>query len=225
LNDLRGRYPLPNVVEIMMNLMAHTSPPMRLTRATLLEIVRRAPDSDAVIENPNGFATTAVQVIKEKLADQLIGGIIYRPTGDFYELRRFEPTLSSYQEHVAPATKSLYDQVICDSGVEKEFVSGLENLEEVRFFVKLPDWFQVETPIGGYNPDWAIVMADLDNPGQDLLYLVGETKGQTDISKLQYAHESQKIRCGQAHFKDALRVPYRVLSSASELTGRSFTLD
>jgi type III restriction enzyme len=225
LNDLRGNYPLPNVVEIMMNLMAHTSPPMRLTRATLLEIVKCAPDPEAVIENPNGFATTAVQVIKEKLADQLIDGIVYRPTGEFYELSRFEPTLSSYREYAVPATKSLYDQIVCDSQVEKDFVIGLENMEDIKFFVKLPDWFKVETPIGGYNPDWAVVRPDPNKPDQNLLYLVAETKGQTDVSKLQYVHEPRKIKCGRAHFDGALRVPYRVLASVADLSLQSFQLE
>lgn len=217
LSALHGNYPLPNVVEIMLNLMEQTTPPMRLTRDTLLQIVRRAPDPEAVIRNPNRFASAAVNIIKAKLADQLIDGIVYQPTGDHYELQRFQPQLRAYQEHVVAAAKSLYDQVICDSQVEKDFVRDMEALQEVKFFLKLPDWFQVDTPIGGYNPDWAIVMVDPDNPQEESLYLVSETKGQTDISKLQYAHEPQKIKCGRAHFQEALAVPYRVMTSASDL--------
>lgn len=75
--SLIGRYPLPNLVDIMMTLMEQTSPPMRLTRSTLLEIVKHAPNQNAVIENPNEFAAAAVSLIKQKLADQLIDGIQY----------------------------------------------------------------------------------------------------------------------------------------------------
>ena len=73
--SLAGRYPLPNLVEIMANLMQHTTPPMRVTRRTLLEIVRRAPNQQAVLDNPNEFAAVAVRIIKEKLADQLVEGV------------------------------------------------------------------------------------------------------------------------------------------------------
>lgn len=214
LSDLVGNYPLPNVVEIMLNLMQQTSPPMRLTRDTLLQIVQRAPDPEAIVRNPNGFATTAVGIIKAKLADQLIDGIIYEPTGTHYDLKLFQPEVNGYEQHTVSAEKSLYEKVICDSQVEKDFVIGLENLEEVKFFLKLPDWFQVDTPIGGYNPDWAIVMGE---EGAERLYLIRETKGQTDIAKLQYAHEGKKIACGRAHFVDALRLDYDVVVTADQI--------
>lgn len=218
LASLAGNFPLPNVVEIMLNLMQQTSPPMRLTRGTLLRIVQRAPDPDAVIRNPNGFATTAVNIIKAKLADQLISGIVYHPTGEYYQLQRFDPQISAYEQHVVPAAKSLYDRVVCDSQIEKDFVQAIEALAEVKFFLKLPDWFQVETPIGGYNPDWAIVW---EENGADHVYLVRETKGQTDLAKLQYAHEGKKIACGRRHFVDALKLDYDVVVTANEIRPHS----
>ena len=81
--------------------------------------------------------------------------------------------------------------------------------------MKLPDWFTVETPIGRYNPDWAVVM---DNPedGDPVLYLVRETKGTLDPGQLRF-DERRKIECGARHFRGALGVDYRVVTSAAEL--------
>ena len=215
--SLIGRYPLPNLVDIMMTLMEQTSPPMRLTRSTLLEIVKHAPNQNAVIENPNEFAAAAVSLIKQKLADQLIDGIQYHRLEDWYAMELFDEEVKSWEDLVEPATLALYDQVIVDSNVERQFVKELEQREDIKMYVKLPDWFKIATPIGNYNPDWAIVMDDPDRPGEELLYLISETKGQTDTSKLQYAHESQKIKCGRTHFEQALQVSYKVMASTADL--------
>jgi type III restriction enzyme len=85
----------------------------------------------------------------------------------------------------------------------------------VKLYIKLPDWFQVDTPIGRYNPDWAIVM---DNPedGDPILYLVRETKGTLKLEELR-PDERRKITCGRRHFEGALGVSYRVVTAANEL--------
>ncbi|MEI7837978.1 MAG: hypothetical protein WCK05_16365, partial [Planctomycetota bacterium] len=83
--DLVGRYPLPNLVEVMANLMEHTSPPVRLTRRTLLELFRRLDTKKAAVDNPHEWATTAVRILKEKLADHLVEGIEYEKTGEVFE--------------------------------------------------------------------------------------------------------------------------------------------
>ncbi len=77
---------------------------------------------------------------------------------------------------------------------------------------KLPPWFVVDTPIGGYNPDWALVKEDTDGVH---LYLVRETKGTTDLMKLREA-ERQKILCGERHF-EALGIDYEHVASAAEV--------
>ena len=75
--DLAGRYPLPNLVDTMMHLLENTTPPMRLTRKTLLEIFRRTQNQQNALDNPQEFASVAVRIIKEKLTDQLVNGIKY----------------------------------------------------------------------------------------------------------------------------------------------------
>jgi type III restriction enzyme len=113
--------------------------------------------------------------------------------------------LSALQVH-----KSVYEYVVYDSEVERAFASQLDAREDIKLFVKLPGWFQIDTPVGTYNPDWAILKHD----GQ-ALYLVRETKGTRDFLQLRTS-EADKIRCGQQHFA-TLGVPFAVAVSADEV--------
>jgi len=178
--DLRGRYPLPNVVEVMSDLLERTTPPVRLTRATLLAIVRGTRQVQAAVDNPHEFATVAVRVIREKLGDQLVGGIRYERISEWYEMTQFEAEVGSWKEYLVPADRCLYDSVVYDSDVEKQFVLDLEARDDVKMYIKLPAWFTVPTPIGDYNPDWAIVVEPRDEHGDpvgsELLFFVRETK-------------------------------------------------
>ena len=213
--DLAGRYPLPNLVDTMMHLLENTTPPMRLTRKTLLEIFRRTQNQQAALDNPHEFATAAVRIIKGKLTDQLVDGIKYEKIGECYEMCQFETSIRSWKNHLIPAKRSLYDHVIYDSEVERKFVEDLEKLNYVKLYVKLPAFFKVPTPIGSYNPDWAIVVDYPDDEGQRL-YLVRETKGRTNLDDLR-SDEKRKIKCGIRHFTDALDVNYDVVDSAQDL--------
>jgi type III restriction enzyme len=217
--DLAGRYPLPNLVAIMENLMDRTTPPMRLTRRTLLEVFRRADNKQAALDNPHEFALVAVGIIKRKLADHLVNGIKYEKMNEWYEMTQLAEEISSWEEYLVPTPNySLYDQVAFDSAVEKAFVDGLEKRNDVKLYLKLPSWFTVPTPVGEYNPDWAIVMEDRDEHGQpvSLLYLVRETKDKDWKTGLR-PDELRKITCGERHFKDALGVDYKVVTAASDL--------
>ena len=98
--------------------------------------------------------------------------------------------------------------------IERPFAEALEKDARVKLYVKLPDWFKVETPIGKYNPDWAIVMET--GGGQDRLYLVRETKGTLNLDELR-PDERRKIICGQRHFKDALGVDFQVVTDVRQL--------
>jgi len=217
---LSRRGPLRNLVQIMENLMENTSPAMRLTRATLLEVFKRAQDRSRATDNPQGFATAAVRIIKDRLADHLVSGIQYERINDCYEMTQLEAEIDSWLEYLVPADASVYDHVICDSELEKQFVEGLSNRRDVKMFVKLPPWFTVPTPVGEYNPDWAIVMEELDEHGdpvgKPLLYLVRETKDRNWRTELR-PDERRKIYCGERHFRGALGVDYKVVTDAREL--------
>ena len=221
--DLAGRYPLPNIVAIMENLMENTSPPMRLSRRTLLEIFRRSKLRDAALDNPHEFATVAVGVVKAKLADQLVDGIKYEKIDEWYDQTLFKQEIENvWRDYLVPSEAvggvggtHLYDNVQFESDVEKAFAQDLEKRADVKLYIKLPSWFTVTTPIGEYNPDWAIVMEDSDG-GADRLYLVRETKGTLDLNKLR-PDEKRKILCGRSHFGGALKVDYRLVTEVAQL--------
>ena len=224
--SLAGRYPLPNLVELIADLMKHASQPLRLTRKTLLEIVRALPEraQQEMIENPHEFAAEAVRAIKTRLADQLIEGIQYQKLNEWYEMSQLDTEIESWQVHMEPAQKAIYDQVVFDSEVERKFVQDLETMAEVQLYVKLPGWFTVPTPIGEYNPDWAIVWQPHDEhgepTGEPLLYLVAETKSTKARDQLR-PDEARKIECGERHFREALGVRYEVVIKAGDLGNKS----
>ncbi len=218
--DLAGRYPLPNLADIMAYLLENTTPPVRLSKKTLVEIFMRVKNKQAAIDNPFEFASAAVRVMKEKLSDYLVNGIKYEKINEWYEMSQLEESFESWEDYVVPAERSVYDAIQYDSEIERKFVEDLKNMDQVRMFIKLPAWFLVPTPVGEYNPDWAIVWEDRDvhgKPvGKPLLYLVRETKSTMEKDKLR-PDERRKIQCGARHFGDALGVNYRVVVSAKEL--------
>jgi type III restriction enzyme len=222
--DLAGRYPLPNLIEIMESLMENTSPPMRLSRKTLFSIYRRTKNQQAALDNPHEFAVAAVNIIKAKLADQLVDGIKYTKDGTWYEETLFKDDIENvWRDYLVPSKAingvggtHLYDGVPFDSeSIERSFIQHLERHANVKLYIKLPVWFQVDTPVGKYNPDSAIVMENPED-GDPVLYLVRETKGTLNLDELR-PEERRKIVCGRRHFKEALGVDYCVVTAATEL--------
>lgn len=231
LMNLAGRYPLPNLVEIMANLMEHTSPPVRLTRRTLLEVFKRSSPQlqQAAMDNPHEWAATAVRIIKEKLADHLVEGIKYERISEFYEMKQLlsDEEVELFTKYIvdAESDRAIYDRIGCESEVERDFVQQLEARDDVKVYVKLPRWFKVPTPVGEYNPDWAVLVQP-EEDGRPVLYFVAETKSTLSGDKLR-PNELRKIKCGAAHFgshqsqivRDGALdgVEYRVVTSADEL--------
>lgn len=191
---------LPDVVgELTRRLM--------LSRATVVRILRECDRLDDVHTNPAVFLDQVTEATNAALYQQLAqGGLVYHPNGDSWsmDLIRQRHNEESVAPRVVPVSKSITDHVICDSAVEQQFAERLEELSSVRLFVKLPGWFKIATPLGNYNPDWALVR---DVAGGRQVYLVRETKGTDQIEQLQWESEGWKIQFGQAHFR-ALRVDY-----------------
>jgi len=154
-------------------------------------------------------------ILKNELHRLLIDGIKYERIPDTEPNAEWEMLLFKNEEVVnylsaLQVNRSLYEYVVYDSEIEREFAAKLDKREDIKLFVKLPGWFQVDTPIGTYNPDWAIVKHN-----DQTLYLVRETKGTKDFLKLRNS-ESDKIRCGQKHF-ETLGVPFAVVVEADEI--------
>jgi type III restriction enzyme len=96
------------------------------------------------------------------------------------------------------ADKSVHEQIICQSDTERTFAEQLEKNEAIKVYAKLPGWFRVPTPLGPYNPDWAVLV---DKDGTERLYFVVETKSSLFTDDLRH-QESAKIKCGEAHFAE-----------------------
>lgn len=216
---------LPNILAAIIDQLERTTPPIRITKTTLLTIYKQTKLKTQALDNPHDFIALAARIIKQHLAEQLVEGIQYEKDGRLYDQTLLEADIPLLQEYIEPCTKidgtagtGLYDYVGVDSDIERQFIKDLEKRDDVKLYIKLPGWFEVTTPIGNYNPDWAIVLTKHDAHGkpQDTLYLVAETKSTTDRTKLR-TDERRKIQCGEKHFTDTLKVPYTVVTSADEL--------
>jgi len=191
-----------------------------LSRATIVRILKTIDNLDQVKVNPSVFVDKAAAAMNEALYDQVAEGIVYSPVGeerwaaDLFKDAHQDDTVAK-SNFVVPVTKSVTDKVVCDSQVEVRFAQFLEERDDVPLFLKLPGWFLVPTPLGNYNPDWAIVRNEDDG---DYLYLVRETKGTDQIGNLQWETEGWKIKFGEAHF-GALGVDYAFGSDPDTLIG------
>lgn len=181
-----------------------------LTRNTIFEILVKSKRLDDFQINPQRFMDSVVKKIRTVLNHMIIEGIKYEKLeGITYEMSRLRDDahkLNFSRERIVPTDKSVYDYILYDSGVEKKFAEGLEALTDVKYFIKLPGWFQVPTPIGSYNPDWAILRKN-----GDIVYMIRETKATKDQMQLR-GFESAKIKCGARHF-ETIGVDYDVVTS------------
>jgi type III restriction enzyme len=194
------------------DVIAYLQAETELTRSTIVRILKESKRLPEFLINPQKFMDSVAMILKQQLHKLMIDGIKYeRIPGEGFSMRLFEEEeIVSYLNNRLDVKNSVYDAVVYDSEVEREFAESLDKREDIKLFVKLPDWFKVETPIGTYNPDWAILKHD-----NTVLYLVRETKGTKNFEKLRNS-EAEKIRCGRRHF-EALEVDFDVVTSAKEV--------
>jgi type III restriction enzyme len=212
---LIGRQAVPNVVSMIEDLIGHITPPIKLTRKTVAAIVTKTKNRQAALDNPHEFALQAARIVREKAVQQLVDGIQYIKDGTWYDMSEWVEEEETVSERLIDVDNSIYDHIIVQSEPERKFVEKLKKMKNVHLFVKLPNWFKIGTPVGQYNPDWGLVMEQVYGEGP-MLYLVRETKSTTAVDGLR-GTEVQKIDCGERHFKGALGVDYRVVTSADEL--------
>lgn len=191
----------------------------QLTRRSIHRILVESGRLDDFKRNPQAFIDLAGEAINRCKRLAVVDGIKYQKLGDddYYAQELFEQEeLTGYLKNMLLETKkSVYEQVVYDYGVEAAFADDLEKNEAIKVYAKLPGWFKVPTPLGTYNPDWAVL---IDKDGTERLYLVVETKSSLFTDDLR-DKESAKITCGQAHFK-ALEVRE---SSAKYVVAKSIT--
>jgi type III restriction enzyme len=195
---LQGSYELPDVVSELQNATS-------LTRWSIVDILLRSERLSEFIGNPNDFISMAKKVIQAEMAKLVVDGIQYeRIAGSLYELRELQKDGEEEKDRfldqmyqVKNSEKSDFDYVVFDSEVERLFAEKLDSREDVKFFMKLPAKFKIPTPVGDYNPDWAIIK-QVD--GEDRLYMIRETKSTLDELKLRPT-EAAKIASARQHFK------------------------
>ena len=171
-----------------------------LTRRTLYQVLVDSGRLDDFKRNPQRFIEVTAEAINRCKRTVIVDGIKYQRIGDeqYYAQELFEQEeLTGYLKNLLPSQKSVYEQVVYDLGGEQEFADRLEKNNAVKVYAKLPGWFTVPTPLGTYNPDWAVL---IEKEGLERLYFVVETKG-SDFADDLRGTEVAKIKCGRAHFK------------------------
>jgi len=190
-----------------------------LTRKAIMSILRGIEKVvfDQFAGNPEEFIIKAAQIINEQKATVIIQHITYNKLDKVYDTTIFtEPTLKGQLGvNAMPARKHLYDYIIYDSTKERDFAESVDTSNEVAVYVKLPRGFYISTPVGKYNPDWAIAFHE----GKvKHIYFVAETKGSMSTMQLRMVEEA-KIHCAREHFKaiSTESVVYDVVDSYAAL--------
>ena len=194
-----------------------------LMRAMIFAVLDKADVFGKLARNPQQMIDEAARAINRAKQEVMIDGISYQKTGESYDMCLFENhELEAYLYDAAMKSgaiavdnpdKTIYDYVTVDSEVEYKFMKALEQADDIRFYVKLPGWFTIPTPLGSYNPDWAVVF-----DGDERVYFVAETKG---VNKINNSHlsasERGKILAARQHFVEVeveYVAPVRDLQSA-----------
>ena len=203
-------------IRIIPDIIGYIQSKTELTRTTILKILKESGRLNDVLINPQLFLDSVVNEIKKVLDKLMVEGIKYQQiAGKMYEMTLFESEeIEAYKENlhkVIEQNKTLYNYIEFQSEIEEQFAKDCESIENIEFYIKLPRWFVIKTPIGKYNPDWALIYKD-----ENKIYFVAETKGSLNDADLR-EKEDMKIKCGQKHFKEFADVEFKKVTNVSEL--------
>jgi type III restriction enzyme len=194
---------LENLQENLPDIIAYLQNETNLTRKTIVEILLKSKTLHLFKKNPQRYMEQVAQIITAKMRLMIVDGIKYTKLGDdeYYAQELFETKdkelIGYLSKNMMESKKSVYEYVVYDSANEEKFARSFENNSKVKLYAKLPSWFTIPTPLGSYNPDWAVL---IDADGKDKLYFVLETKGDITFDALR-PKESAKIKCGKKHFE------------------------
>lgn len=190
-------YELPDVVTYLQN-------ETNLMRKNIVDILIKSGKLQDFQNNPQKFIDGAVKIIKKTMNSFIVDGIKYQKLGNefYYAQECFEENelygyLSSNMIE-NKENKSIFTHTVYDSTIEENFAKAFNENENVKLFTKLPSWFKINTPLGSYNPDWAVL---IEKENEEKLYFVVESKGSglgLDIK----TSESSKIECAKKHFSE-----------------------
>lgn len=156
-----------------------------------------------LVKNPIQFISEATKRIKRVVEKELVRLVKYEKTGDAHPLDLFEAVIETKRNTTPTPRRCLYDRIIHDSDIEHDIAEEFDNQGGVRIFIKLPAGYKIPTPIGTYNPDFALVIEKHDLDDEDnkpRFYFTVETKGTSDKDKLK-PDEQMKIDCAVKHFE------------------------
>lgn len=203
-----GSYPVPDI-------FAYVQSRADVSRATIYEVIRQSNRAGELLINPQMFLDHVIAALRQTLDKLLVEGIKYEKiNGASYELNIFkDEEIEAYSSNlfeVTRADKTILNYIEIGGAPERNFARGCEAGESVKFFFKLPRGFKIPTPVGTYNPGWAVIF------GRDAgIHFVIETKGTLNKQHLRET-ERLKIACAERHFA-VLGIPYKLAVGVNDL--------
>lgn len=195
-----------------------------LSKSTVAQILLESGRLADATNNPQAFIDAASHAINAVKREVIVDGVEYKTVdGLVYEMRQFDgdDLMEVFESNLQPVNnkeKTLFSHIVIDSnsGPERRFAEACDRNDDVLFYVKLPKWFQIETPVGFYNPDWALAYKN-----SRTVYFVAETKDTgskfgVDLDVLRPI-EQLKVECGRRHFKNFEELQFKVVKSLEEL--------
>lgn len=176
-----------------------------LSYNTLFQIVEQLTNHNELIKNPPRYIHEAAAIIRNIELDEMLRGLDYHLIGESYpfSFNDFIRNVAS-TGYVDTPNKGVFDKMLIDSDVERQFSIGADRDPEIICFIKLPSWYKIKTPIGEYEPDFGLVMKrkELKSGNESEFYFVIETKGTNNINDKKALTESEvyKIKCAMKHF-------------------------
>ncbi|WP_374124367.1 restriction endonuclease [Leptotrichia hongkongensis] len=196
------RFKLPDIISYLQN-------ETNLTRRSIVKILTGSRTLESFRKNPQYYLEQVSEIIKNTMKNFILDGIKYEKIGntEYYSQELFEDSeIYGYLKselskgNIVETKKTPYDSIVVDSETESKFAENLEKYGNVIVYAKLPSWFKIATPLGNYNPDWAILAKPDINKEEEKLYFVIETKGSKNKNDRRDS-ENGKIRCGEKHFE------------------------
>ncbi|MDO4896675.1 MAG: DEAD/DEAH box helicase family protein [Moraxella sp.] len=216
---IKNNLPIPDILKMIQDKTG-------LTRKTIADILKQSRRIDDIKNNPQRFVDVVSEMINNELKILMVDGIRYQRLDDGYEQSLFETYLIYADKYTFEVDKDKINRTIyngyldLDSITEKTFATDCQNYDEqIGFYFKLPKKFKIPTPMGNYNPDWAVI----SNKNGEQVYFIAETKntgqsaqGGVVVDKLS-VDEQLKIACAKALFADCAEIDYKVVEKVDEL--------
>ena len=213
-----------NEVSVLPDIVGYLQNETQLTRKSIVNILTKTNKLPYFKINPQKFIEGCIDIINEQMRLHIIDGVQYKKIegSEYYSQELFEnEELFGYlKSNLTDSEKSPYDYVVYDSAIESKLASDFENSDNISVYAKLPNWFKIETPLGNYNPDWAVLWKD---GSEEKLYFVVESKGSTLFGDLR-PKEQGKIDCGKKHFK-TFDTEMIVASSMDDVTNQALVVE